>query len=144
MALLIIIFVIGISVGFIARQFKFCIFGAIVELITLGTPLRIFGVISAMLIFAFFQHGQYQHSLEYPGLIFLFGGLLQGVGYYLAMGCPLSILVRIGEGNKFHFIVFISFIAGLALYINFAEGYISNTIGNYKFFNAITVMDLFK
>ena len=45
------------------------------------------------------------------------GGLLQGVGYYLASGCTLSLLVRIGEGSKAHFVAFAGFMGGAMAYL---------------------------
>ncbi len=138
-----IIFVIGVGVGYISRRYGFCIFGALVELLTLGSGKRIVAVLSAMFIFGLAQFGTYTHGVEYAGLKFLVGGLLQGVGYYLAVGCPLSLIVRIGEGSKFHMAVFVSFVLGVGLYVGFIEDLVSKTIGAVSFTNAVTLVDLF-
>ena len=101
----VLIFVIGLTVGYVARRYAFCIFAAILELFALGSPKRIVAVVSAMLVFGFVQFGEYEHGVEYAGPKYLVGGLLQGVGYYLAIGCPLGMLVRLGERSKLHILV---------------------------------------
>jgi hypothetical protein len=90
-----IIFVIGLAVGYVARRYGFCIFGVLVELLTLGSGKRILAVLSAMLVFGLVQFGSYEHGVEHAGLKYLAGGLLQGIGYYLAMGCPLSLITLV-------------------------------------------------
>lgn len=139
-----IIFVIGFSVGYVSRRYGFCIFGALVELLTLGSGRRILAVLSAMLVFGLVQFGSYEHGVEHAGLKYLAGGLLQGVGYYLAIGCPLSLIVRIGEGSKFHMIVFTSFIVGVGLYVGLFEGLVSKTMGAVSYTKAVTLVDLFR
>jgi len=138
-----IIFVIGFGVGYVSRRYSFCIFGALVESLTLGSAKRILAVLSAMLVFGLVQFGAYEHGVEHAGLKYLAGGLLQGVGYYLAIGCPLSLIVRVGEGSKFHMIVFVSFVAGVGLYVGLFEGLVSRTIGVVSFTKAETLLDLF-
>ncbi len=71
------------------------------------------------------------------------GGLLQGVGYYLAIGCPLGMLVRVGEGSKFHMAVFVSFVLGVALYVGLLDGVVANTVARASFSQAVTIPDLF-
>ncbi|MHC4089567.1 MAG: YeeE/YedE thiosulfate transporter family protein [Planctomycetota bacterium] len=138
-----IIFVIGLAVGYVARRYGFCIFGVLVELLTLGSGKRILAVLSAMLVFGLVQFGSYEHGVEHAGLKYLAGGLLQGIGYYLAMGCPLSLIVRIGEGSKFHMVVFVSFVVGVALYVGLLESLVSRTLGAVSFTKAVTLVDLF-
>lgn len=116
MALAAILFI-GLAVGFIAQRYAFCIFGSLVELLTLGSARRLVAVVTAMSVFGLVHIGEYRHTAEHPGLIFLAGGVVQGVGYYLAAGCPLGLLVRIGEGSKFHLIVFVGFVIGIAAYV---------------------------
>ena len=138
-----IIFVIGSAVGYLSRRYAFCIFGALLELLTLGSGKRIVAVLSAMLVFGLVQFGSYQHGVEHPGMKFLLGGLLQGVGYYLAIGCPLGMLVRVGEGSKFHMAVFVSFVLGVALYVGPLDGLVANTLARVSFSPSVTILDLF-
>jgi uncharacterized membrane protein YedE/YeeE len=138
-----IIFVIGLGVGYVSRRYAFCIFGALVELLTLGSGKRIVTVLSAMLVFGLVQFGSYEHGVEHAGLKYLVGGLIQGIGYYLAIGCPLSLVVRVGEGSKFHMAVFVSFVLGVALYVGLLDGLVANTLARASFSQSITVFDLF-
>lgn len=138
-----IVFVIGLSVGYVSRRYGFCIFGALVELLTLGSGKRIAGVLSAMLVFGLARFGSYEHAAEYAGLTYFVGGLLQGAGYYLAIGCPLSMIVRIGEGSRFHMAVFASFVLGVALYVGLLDGLVSRTLARASFSQAVTALDLF-
>ncbi len=138
-----IIFVIGLGVGYVSRRYGFCIFGALVELLTLGSGKRIAAVLGAMLVFGLVQLGSYEHGPEHPGLKYLVGGLIQGVGYYLAIGCPLSLIVRIGEGSKFHLVVFAAFVLGVALYVGLLDGLVSRTLAQASFTEAVTIVDLF-
>ncbi len=138
-----IIFVIGLGVGYVSRRYAFCIFGALVELLALGSAKRIVAVLGAMLVFGLVQFGSYEHGVEHAGLKYLVGGLLQGVGYYLAIGCPLGMLIRVGEGSKFHLAVFASFVLGVALYVGLLDGLMSRTLGQVSFSQAVTLSDLF-
>ena len=137
-----IIFVIGLGVGYVSRRYGFCIFGALVELLTLGSGKRIVAVLGAMLGFGLVQFGSYEHGVEHAGLKYLVGGLIQGVGYYLAIGCPLSLIVRIGEGSKFHMAVFVSFVFGVGLYVGLLDGFVSKTLAQASFTKAVTIIDL--
>ncbi len=110
--------------------------------VTLGSGKRIVAVLSAMLVFGLVQFGSYEHGVEHAGLKHLVGGLLQGVGYYLAIGCPLSLIVRIGEGSKFHMAVFVSFVLGVGLYVGLLEDLVSKTLGAVSFAKAVTLVDL--
>ncbi len=138
------IFLIGLSVGFIAQRYAFCIFGALVELLTLGSPRRLVAVATAMLVFGLVHIGEYRHTAEHPGLIFLAGGVVQGVGYYLAAGCPLGLLVRIGEGSKFHLVVFVGFAIGLAAYVGLLHKPIAALLNPLSTQKVVTVLDLFR
>ncbi len=137
-----IIFVIGLGVGYVSRRYAFCIFGSLVELLTLGSGKRFVAVLGAMLVFGFVQFGSYEHGVEHAGLKYLAGGLIQGAGYYLAIGCPLSLIVRIGEGSKFHMAVLISFVAGVELYVGLLESLVSRSLGAVSFTKAVTLADL--
>lgn len=138
------IFVIGLTVGYIARRYAFCIFGALFELLALGSPKRIVAVVSAMLVFGLVQFGAYEHGVEYAGPKYLVGGLFQGVGYYLAIGCPLGMLVRVGEGSKFHLVVFVGFLLGVALYAGLLDKPISYALDPLEFRGAATLPELFQ
>ena len=138
-----IIFVIGLGVGYVSRHYAFCIFGALLELLTLGSGRRIVAVLGAMLVFGLVQFGSYEHGAEHAGLKYLVGGLLQGVGYYLAIGCPLGMLVRVGEGSRFHMAVFVSFVLGVALYVGLLDGVVANTLARASSSQAVTILDLF-
>ena len=134
---------IGLGVGYVSRRYGFCVFGALVELLTLWSGKRILAVLSAMLVFGLVQFGSYEHGVEHAGLTYVVGGLLQGVGYYLAIGCPLSLIVRIGEGSKFHMVVLVSFVLGVALYVGLLDDLMSRTLGQVSFSKAVTLPDLF-
>ena len=138
------IFFIGLAVGFTAQRYAFCIFGSLVELLTLGSPRRLVAVVTAMLVFGLVHIGEYRHTMEYPGLIFLAGGVVQGVGYYLAAGCPLGLLVRIGEGSKFHLLVFVGFAVGLAAYVGLLHKPIAALLNPLSTQKVVTVLDLFR
>ena len=112
-------------------------------MLTLGSGKRIVAVLGAMLVFGLVQFGSYEHGVEHAGLKYLVGGLIQGVGYYLAIGCPLSLIVRIGEGSKFHMVVFVSFVVGVAMYVGLFESLVSRTLGGVSFTKAVTLVDLF-
>ena len=117
MALLAIL-AIGVAVGYIAHRYGFCIFGALVEILTLGAGRRLLRVLGAMPVFGLVAHfAAFQPGVGFAGMRHGIGGLLQGVGYYLAVGCPLSLLVRLGEGSKTHGVVLLAFIVGVALYV---------------------------
>ncbi len=62
----------------------------------------------------------------------------------LPMGCPLSLLVRIGEGSKFHLMVFAGFVAGVAVYAGALDGLVSAVLGPMEARGAITLVDLFR
>lgn len=138
---LVVIFLIGFGVGFVAHRYAFCVFGALVEFLSLGMPQRVLAVIAAMLVFALVHFGGYRHAIEYPGALFLVGGFIQGVGYYLASACPLGLLVRIGEGSKSHLVVFFGFIAGVAIYVGFLEGPVSALLGPVSADQTVTLGD---
>jgi hypothetical protein len=141
---LVAIFLIGLAVGFIAQRYAFCIFGSLVELLILGSPRRLVAIVTAMLVFGLVHIGEYRHTAEHPGLIFLAGGIVQGMGYYLAAGCPLGLLVRIGEGSKFHLLVFVGFSVGLVAYIGLLHKLITALLSPFSTQKVITVLDLFR
>lgn len=70
-----------------------------------------------MLVFCLVHLVGYQHGAERQAAASLGGGFIQGVGYYLASGCTLTLLVRLGEGSKFHVVALGAFMAGVAAYV---------------------------
>ncbi len=74
-----IILIIGLGVGYVSRCYRFCIFGALVGLLTLRSGKRIVAVLAAMLVFGLVQFGTHEHGVEHTGLKYLVGGLIQGV-----------------------------------------------------------------
>ena len=138
------IFLIGISVGFIAQRYAFCIFGSLVEVLTLGSPRRLIAVVVAMLVFGLVHITGYRRAEEFPGLIFLIGGIIQGVGYYMSSGCPLGLLVRIAEGSKFHLVVFLGFTLGLALYGGLLHGVTKVVLDPISTEKVSTLLDLLR
>ena len=112
-----IIFLLGVLVGAVSQRHRFCILGAFVELFATGKARQLAGVLAAMLVFSVVRlHGS-ADGLAQTGVALLVGGLIQGIGYYLASGCTLGLLVRLGEGSKFHLVVFASFVVGLVGYM---------------------------
>jgi len=140
---LLVILPIGIAVGYIAHRYGFCIFGSIVEALTLGSGRRLLSVFSAMFVFGLVARlAAFQPDVELAGIRHGLGGLLQGMGYYLAVGCPLSLLVRLGEGSKTHGVVFVAFIAGVALYVGLLQGVLESTFSTLTLTTAVTLGDL--
>lgn len=139
-----IIFVIGFLVGVIAQRSPFGVFGPLADLVLRGSARRTVGVVAAMCVFALVNVRGYRHGLEYPGALFLVGGVIQGAGYYLASGCPLGLLGRLGEGSKFHLIVFVAFAAGAALYASFLAGPLTSLLGSISTERFVTWLDLFR
>ncbi len=46
----------------------------------------------------------------------MLGGVIQGVGYVLLAGCPLALVVRVGQGSRFHLVALVAFAGGAALF----------------------------
>ena len=130
--------------GFLAQRFSFCLFGSIIELFSLGSVRRVAGVLAAMLVFALVHLWGYRSSPEYAGLPYLLGGFVQGAGYVLAFGCPLGLLVRIGEASKFHMIVFIGFIIGIGIYSLLFAAIVDEFMEPLSYRGAITLLDIFR
>lgn len=142
--MLLFIFIIGIVMGFLSQRFGFCLFGSIIELFSLGSTRRIAGVLAAMLVFSLIHLWGYRSVPEYAGLLYLLGGFIQGTGYVLALGCPLGLLVRMGEGSKFHMVVFICFIIGIGVYSLLFQEMVNKFIEPLSYKGAITLLDVFR
>lgn len=118
-----IIFLIGITLGIVARRTSFGILGALNDLLTLKFSPRLTAILVAISIFGLINFWGYQGSRcadvgwgEFLGLHSLLGGFIQGLGYVLARGCPLSLMVKLGEGSRYHMIVLGAFVVGLSSY----------------------------
>ena len=102
------------------------------------------GVLAAMLVFSLVHLRGYKSASEYAGLPYLLGGFIQGVGYVLALGCPLGLLVRTGEGSKFHMVVFIFFMIGIGIYSLVFQGIVHRFLGPFSYKGAINLFDIFR
>ena len=97
-----------------------------------------------MIAFSFIHIWGYKSAPEYAGLPYLLGGFIQGVGYVLALGCPLGLLVRTGEGSKFHMVVFVFFIIGIGVYSLLFQGVVRGFLAPFSYKEAITSFDIFR
>ena len=80
---------------------------------------------------------------EYPGARHFIGGVIQGIGYILAAGCPLALLVRTGQGSKFHFAVIPAFLIGAALF-GALKGPVLSLLSLLQYAGAVSLLDLFR
>ncbi len=110
------VFVVGLVLGMIVQPSRFCVFGAMTDWFGQRRSERALMVLAAVAVFGLVNLAGYRHGVEYPGALFLAGGVVQAVGYALGRGCPLTLLVRLGEGSRFHLAVFVGFLAGVGLY----------------------------
>lgn len=125
-------FLIGITIGVTVHYTDFCVFGPIVEWFGIRSTRRLMGVIAAILVFAFIHLWGFQGNIScggiwrgYAGLHSFLGGFIQGIGYVLIMGCPLALLVRVGQGSKFHIIAVVFFALGVSLFGHFKQSIVS-------------------
>lgn len=140
---------IGFGIGFIAQRGNFCIVGSFVEYFSGGMTRRLKGLVAAMSVFALVHFWGFDTTGgcpnigwgEYMGLHNLIGGFAQGIGYIIGAACPLSLLVRIGEGSRFHVIVAIGFIIGVGIYACFLQN-IYTVLSPYIYKEAATLMEL--
>lgn len=120
---LVVILFVGMALGVIAHRTRFCVFGALVEWFEGAGTRRLMGVLAAVGVFALIHLWGFKGNPpctgswgEYAGLHSIIGGLLQGIGYVLIAGCPLSLCVRIGQGSKYHLAAAIGFAVGVAAF----------------------------
>ncbi len=108
------VFVVSLARGVLVQRSRFCVFG-LVNLVG------------------------YRHGAEYPGALFLVGGAVQAVGYALGRGCPLTLLVRLGEGSRFHLAVFAGFLVGVGLYTGLLARPVEALLGPLTWTGAQTI-----
>ncbi|HCJ67365.1 MAG TPA: hypothetical protein DHV62_08620 [Elusimicrobia bacterium] len=116
-------FLLGIILGIVLHYTGFCVYGSLAEWLSVRSARRLLGVVVAMLIFATIHFWGFQGNLScgniwkgYLGLHSFLGGFLQGVGYVLITACPLTLLVRLGQGSKLHLVAFGGFLLGAAFF----------------------------
>lgn len=101
---------IGLVLGVVGQATRFCVRGAVADLIDLGKPGRMVGWLLAIGVGAVAVQGLIAFGLldgtrvlswsdRLVWLSALFGGLLFGAGMILAGGCPQRCLVKAGSGN---------------------------------------------
>lgn len=133
------VFVVGVVVGVIVQRSRFCVFGAMTDWFGQGRPERVVMVIAAVAVFGLVNLVGYRHGDEYPGALFLVGGVVQAVGYALGRGCPLTLLVRLGEGSRFHLAVFAGFLVGVGLYTGLLARPVEALLGPLTWTGAQTI-----
>lgn len=125
-------FLTGIAIGIIVHYTGFCVFGAIAEWFGARSTRRLISVATAILVFGIIHFWGFQGNIPcggiwkgYAGLHSFLGGFIQGIGYVLIAGCPLALLVRVGEGSKAHIIALVFFAVGISLFGHFKEPILS-------------------
>jgi uncharacterized membrane protein YedE/YeeE len=114
------IFLIGVTIGAIVHYTGFCVFGAIAEWFGARSTKRLMGVVTAILVFGLVHLWGFKGNIPcggiwkgYAGLHSFLGGFIQGIGYVLIAGCPLALLVRVGQGSKSHIVALVFCISHL-------------------------------
>ncbi|MDL1974352.1 MAG: YedE-related selenium metabolism membrane protein [Deltaproteobacteria bacterium] len=124
---LIISLFIGLAIGFVAQQSRFCTMGALRDLILFRQIHLLSGVI-ALVVSAFvvnmiigqFNPGFAKQAVAHTMTVWNFGGMvLAGIAFTLAGGCPGRQLFLAGEGDEDAAIFVLGMIAGAALSHNF-------------------------
>ena len=124
---LIVSLIVGLSIGVLAQQSRFCTMGAFRDLLLFGQT-HLFGGIVALLVFAFITNwilGQFHagfagqpvaHTLH----VWNFAGMaLAGLAFALAGGCPGRQLFLAGEGDGDAAVFVIGMIMGAGFAHNF-------------------------
>lgn len=140
---------IGTALGVIAHRANFCVFGALVEWFEGAGTRRLMGVLAAVGVFALIHLWGFRGNPpcagswgEYAGLHSFVGGLLQGVGYVLIAGCPLSLCVRIGQGSKYHMAAGIGFIVGVVAFAHVSSS-LMRLFEPFTYTGGFSLLDLF-
>jgi peroxiredoxin/uncharacterized membrane protein YedE/YeeE len=131
------IFLIGVTIGAIVHYTGFCVFGAIAEWFGARSTKRLMGVVTAILVFGLVHLWGFKGNIPcggiwkgYAGLHSFLGGFIQGIGYVLIAGCPLALLVRVGQGSKSHIVALVFFALGVSLFGHF-KGPIVNLLSPF-------------
>lgn len=120
------VFPIGIMLGFTLERSRFCFASSIRNPLTIGTTKLLQAVIVALMVstIGFFilqmlsvdlndiQIGEIPGSVRPLGWNTVLGGILFGTGMVIAGGCASGTLMRIGEGFMLQGIVLVAFIGG--------------------------------
>jgi len=131
--------VIGLCVGFLAQQSRFCTMGAFRDLI-LFRQIHLFSGVFALLIAAFITNmilGQFKPGFEgqpiaHSQSLWNFAGMtLAGLAFALAGGCPGRQLFLAGEGDTDAAIFVMGMITGAAVSHNFSLASSPKGIGSY-------------
>lgn len=124
---------IGLAIGVVVHYTGFCVFGPIAEWFGARSTRRLMGVATAIFVFGLIHFWGFQGNLPcggiwkgYAGLHSFIGGFIQGIGYVLIVGCPLALLVRVGQGSKSHIIAIVFFALGVSLFGHFKEPIVSS------------------
>lgn len=119
------IFILGISLGFVLQKSRFCFVSALRDPLLIGMTqltrafLLLLGI--SILGFAIVFWGASQKNIPlalnvFPmGVHTVVGGLLFGMGMVLAGGCTTGILMRIGEGFAMQWVAFFGLAVGSVL-----------------------------
>lgn len=123
-ARLVLLWVIGLSFGFILQKSRFCFTAALRDpFLTGGTSLTkavlvAFAITS--IAFVAIQYGAYVDGLPMPGAGFIapislatvVGAFIFGIGMVIAGGCASGTLMRVGEGFSMLMLALVFFIVG--------------------------------
>lgn len=121
--------IIGIGFGIALRYSRFCFSGALRDFILLGNTKLLKGLLLAMMIstigFGIIQYIYLENNpidyIRIPGSIIsvgphiVIGAFMFGIGMTIAGGCSSAVLMRIGEGHAFPWVVLLGFIIGNTL-----------------------------
>jgi len=138
--------VIGLVVGILAQQSRFCTMGAIRDLVLFGQT-HLFGGFITLLAVAFITNlvlGQFHAGFEGQPVahtlhIWNFAGMaLAGLAFALAGGCPGRQLFLAGEGDGDAAIFVIGMIVGAALAHNFGLASSPNGLGPHGIASLVT------
>ena len=122
-------FIIGIGFGIALRYSRFCFSGAFRDFIFLGNTKLFKGLLLAMMVstvgFGIIQYIYLKDNaidyLRIPGVLvsvgphIAIGAFIFGIGMTIAGGCASGILMRMGEGHAFPWVVLIGFLIGSTL-----------------------------
>lgn len=129
--------VVGLAIGFLAQQSRFCTMGAFRDLILFRQAHLFMGLLS-LLVFAFltnlvlgqFNAGFAKQPVAHTMAIWNFGGMvLAGLAFALAGGCPGRQLFLAGEGDGDSAVFVLGMIVGAGFAHNFGLASSPNGVG---------------